>query len=146
MVVAEGVALEHAAAEAVAVADMIVAALVGGFVDIELVVGEVEEVEVGFAAVAEGTGPVALAGAELAGQDVLSAELDGFDVEFVDDKQVEPVAQDDTTEVSAAGHFVVAAVDCEEDTQLGDVVAEEQVYAVAQCSGLVLQVVFQQAS
>lgn len=65
--------------ETVAVADIAVAALVGRFADTELVVGGFEDVEdkVGFAVAAagEGTEQVALAGAESAGPDVLSAEL-----------------------------------------------------------------------
>lgn len=136
--------------EAVAVADIVVAALVDGFADTELVVGEDEEVEdeVGFAVVAAGddTEEVALAGAELVGLGVLSAELGESAVDFVGDKQVEPVAQDDMIEVSVVGHVAAAAGGCEEDTQLADTAAEEQVYAAAKCSALVLQPASQQVS
>lgn len=137
--------------EAVAVADIAVAALVDGFADTELVVGEDEEVEdeVGFAVVAAGedTEEVALAGAELVGLGVLSAELGESAVDFVGDKQVEPVAQDDMIEVSVVGHVAAAAAaGCEEDTQLADTAAEEQVYAAAKCSALVLQPASQQVS
>lgn len=78
---------------------------------------------------------------------MLSAELGESAVGSVGGKQVEPVAQDDMTEVSVVEHVAVAA-DCKEDTQLADAVAavEEQVYAAAKCSGLVLQPVSQQVS
>lgn len=128
--------------ETAAVADIVVAALVGGLADTELVVGEFEDVEdeVGFAAAATGerTEQVALAGAGMVGLDVLSAEPGESAVDFVGDKQVEPAAQDDMIEVSAVEHVAVA-VECEEDTQLADAAAvEEQVYEAAKCSGLVL--------
>lgn len=136
--------------EAVAVADIVVAALVDGFADTELVVGGDKEVEdeVGCAVVAAGedTEQVALAGAELVGLGVLSAELGESAVDFVGDKQVEPVAQDDMIEVSVVGHVAAAAAGCEEDTQLADTAAEEQVYAAAKCSALVLQPASQQVS
>lgn len=65
--------------EAVAVADIVVAALVGAFAGTGSVVGELEDVEneVGFDAVAagEGTEQVALAAVEVVGLGVLSAEL-----------------------------------------------------------------------
>lgn len=136
--------------ETAAVADIVVAALVGRFADTELVVGEFEDVEddVGFGVVAAGedTEQVALAGAESAGLGVLSAELGESAVGSVGNRQVEPAAQDDMIEVSLVEHVAVAA-DCEEDTQLADAAAvEEQVYEAAKCSGLELQPVSQQVS
>lgn len=74
-------------AVAVAVADIVVSALVGALADTELVVGEFVdfENEVGFDAVAagEGTEQVALAGVEVVGLGVLSAELGESAVGFV---------------------------------------------------------------
>ncbi|KAG5752810.1 hypothetical protein H9Q69_002961 [Fusarium xylarioides] len=135
---------------AVAVADIVVAALADGFADTELVVDEFEDVEDEDGldvAAGEGIEQVALAGAELAGLGVLSAEFGESAVGSVDDKQVEHVAQDDMIEASVVGHVAVAAAaDCKEDTQFADAAAEEQVYAAAKCSGLVLQPVSQQVS